>query len=120
MQASAFVGLLPMCDISIHIADAERRSRHTALKDGQPVTYLVFSGDDAVSGEVHFKFDPSSRRLDHVGIKVGSPQRTIASAFITFYSFLVIRLNLLGPSNWFTAASTSLYPLSASFSLRGR
>ena len=69
-QASAFVGLLPMCDISIDIADAERRSRHTALKDGQPVTYLVFSGDDAVSGEVHFKFDTGTRRLDHVGIKV--------------------------------------------------
>jgi hypothetical protein len=50
VQASAFVGLLPMCDISIDIADADRRSRHTALKDGQPATYLVFSGDDAVSG----------------------------------------------------------------------
>jgi hypothetical protein len=59
-----------MCDIAINIADAERRSRHTALKEGQPVTYMVFSGDDAVSGEVHFKFDSSTRRLDHVGIKV--------------------------------------------------
>ena len=59
-----------MCNISIDIADSERRTRHTALKDGQPVTYLVFSGDDAVSGEVHFKLDAGTRRLDHAGIRV--------------------------------------------------
>ena len=69
-----------MCDISIDIADAQRRSRHTAMKDGQPVTYLVFSGDDAVSGEVHFKIDAGARRLDHVGIKVNKRLHTITSA----------------------------------------
>jgi hypothetical protein len=58
-----------MCNISIEIADAERRSRHTSLKDGQPVTYLLFSGDDAVSGEVQFTLDAGTRRLDHAGIK---------------------------------------------------
>jgi hypothetical protein len=43
----------------------------------------------AASGEVHFKFDPSTRRLDHAGIKVGRQLLTTARRFS--YSLLPSR-----------------------------